>query len=190
MSQIFDLTSVQHVFHGSPQNGLDLIHPKISTHGECWVYATPFLEIACTYLAKWDDLDFAQTMYYDDFHLVERYPYAFEQIFPDAKGSIYLLPTSTFKSFNYMEAVSLEPVAPLKEIVIDNSWNFIQELAKTRKLHLHTYPNRPSFIPKDDSDIVVKVSKWLLESPSSKRKSDLFGRFSKKHPMLVDQLKI
>jgi len=188
MSQVFDLKSVKEVFHCSPQSGLQVLRPRVSTHGESWVYATPFLEIACTYLAKWDDLDFAQSMNGDDFYLVERYPNAFMQIFPQAKGSLYHLPIDSFESFNYMEAVSREPVYPLKETIIENSWEFINEVASQRNLHLHYYPHRPSFIPEDDSDLVAKVSKWIQEEKKTGRESALYSRFCLKHPNLVGRL--
>lgn len=184
MTHEFDLTSVSEVFHGSSQQGLSVITPRVSTHGMNWVYATPFIEIACTYLAKWDDLDFAQIQSCDDFHLVERYPGAFEGIFPQGKGSIYYLSPEKFTSFNYMEAVCKESVVPLREVMIENSWEYIQEISRTRRLFLHKYPSRPSFVPADDSDLFKKVSAWLDETPDW-QSSSLFKRLQSKHPKMA-----
>lgn len=188
MSEVFDLSSVSEVFHGSPQGDLQVITPRVSTHKEAWVYATPFLEMACTYLASWDDLDFAQVHHYGDFHLVERFPNAFQEIFPKGKGSIYCLPVDSFESFNYMEAISRTPVVPIKEIKIENSWEYIQSVARTKKLFLHVYPNRPTMIPQDDSDLIAKVSGWLKEKPLEWQSSSLYKRFVSKHPNLLKKL--
>jgi len=188
MSSEFDLSSVSEVFHGSPERGLSLLAPRVSTHGESWIYATPFIEVACSYLSKWDDLDFAQIHWYGEFHLVERYPGAFEQIFPKGQGSIYCLPPEKFSSFNYMEAVCKEAVVPLKEIVIENSWDYIREIARSKKLFLHYYPNRPAFVPSDDSDLLVKVAKWLQRHEAEWQESSLFKRFQSKHAKLEPRL--
>ncbi|WP_413291284.1 hypothetical protein [Bdellovibrio sp. HCB337] len=138
-------------------------------------------------MAKWDDLDFAQIHSYGDFHLVERYPNAFEAIFPQGKGSIYYLPPEKFTSFNYMEAVCKESVVPLKEVVVENSWEYIQEISKTRRLFLHKYPTRPSFLPADDSDLLNKVTSWL-DKKSDWQSSPLFKRLQSKHPKIAEQI--
>ena len=77
------------LFHASPVHGLRELAPRVSTHGQEWVYATPYIGVVAAYLGKWGDFDFAQRVSNGKPILVERYPGAFKKIYSKKGGSIY-----------------------------------------------------------------------------------------------------
>ena len=86
----------------------------------------------------------------------------FQNIF-NISGSIYTLNGKNFVSgkTNW----SAEVVSNFDEIVIheeyiNNVFEKLKELNNKGELKLYLYPNRPNFIPKDNSDLLSKVIKW------------------------------
>ncbi|KYH34756.1 hypothetical protein CLTEP_12210 [Clostridium tepidiprofundi DSM 19306] len=68
------------VYHGSNINGLQIIEPKVSSHGKSYVYATTNKVIATLFLARWNDYIFRVGHFNGRLHIVENYPEALKEI--------------------------------------------------------------------------------------------------------------
>lgn len=94
--------------------------------------------------------------------LVERKKGMFKEIF-NCSGYIYELDASNFKSGQ--TGWSAEMVSDREEKVIDVTYveNVYNELIKLNDegiIKLYLYPERPSRIPLDNSDLIFKVIRW------------------------------
>ena len=140
-------------YHGSPNPGIEKFIPRISTHGKKYVYATPNMSETIIYGAKWND--FMIWVASDDFEeiIVERQKGVIESLYKDKKGYIYILDGSAFYQLdppdNTWDWVSEEPVNIIDCLTINNLYDVV-----VKKYKIYWYPNRPHFIPDDDSDIV------------------------------------
>ena len=174
------------VYHGSIHQGLKIIKRNKSTHGKSWVYATLSKAISTIFIShKGNDL-----YYYlsgdgtenNPVILVERKEGMFKDIF-NVSGSLYTLSGKNFisgKTGWSAEVVSESDENVLHEEHIDNVFEKLKELNGSGDLKLYLYPNRPSFIPKDNSDLVSKVIRW-------KNRGINIDQFFKLYPELKKQ---
>ena len=58
------------------------------------------------------------------------------------------------------ELVSDKDEKVRKEEHIDNIYNKLVELSKDGELQLYLYPERPDWVPLDNSDLIPKVKRW------------------------------
>ena len=180
---------MKYVYHGSPVEGLTYIDPQISTHGKNWVYATKDKGIALTFMQKWNDYLLSQSV---DEHghqtLTERLPNILEEIYKGKKGYIYYLNSSNFlegqTSFS-PEVVSEEREPVLHCDVIEDCYHKLCEMDKCNEITLFRYPNRPHYIPSDDSDL-VESTKYSLKN--ARDKTGLVNYAIEKYPKLKDAL--
>lgn len=157
---------IKYVYHGSTYQGLKQIKRNKSTHGKLWVYATLSKAISTIFISnKGSDL-----YYYlsgdgsenNPVILVERKENMFKDIF-NVSGSLYTLNGKNFisgKTGWSAELVSEFDENVINEEYINNVLEKLKELNEKRELKLYIYPNRPSFIPNDNSDLIPKVIKW------------------------------
>ncbi len=135
------------VFHGSPVEDIKIFTPRISTHGKPVIYASDTMDAAFLYCAKWND--FMLTCGSDDV-VVERYKGAFDELYKDKKGYIYILDGTTFKFDKYCnELVSEKAVKVIDCITINNLYDVI-----LAKYTVYLYPDKPLWISNDDGDII------------------------------------
>ncbi len=135
------------VYHGSPNEGIKVFTPRISTHGKPVIYASDRMDTVLLYCAKWND--FMLTCGSEDV-VVERYKGAFDELYKNKKGYIYILDGTTFKFDEYCkELVSEKAVKVIDSITINNLYNVIMA-----KYTVYLYPDKPSWISNDDEDIV------------------------------------
>lgn len=158
--------TISPVYHGSIHQGLKIIKRNKSTHGKSWVYATLSKAISTIFIShKGSDL-----YYYlggdgtenNPVILVERKENMFKNIF-NVSGSLYTLNGKNFisgKTGWSAEVVSESDETVLHEEHIDNVFEKLKELNANGELKLYLYPNRPSFLPKDNSDLIPKVIRW------------------------------
>ena len=133
---------MEYVYHGSNTPNLKIIKRNKSTHNKYWIYATYSKAISTI--------------------LVERKPGMFKNIF-NASGSIYYLDKTNFKENMTgwsAELVSDKDEKVIKEEHIDNIYNKLVELSKDGELQLYLYPERPDWVPLDNSDLIPKVKRW------------------------------
>ncbi len=154
------------VYHGSIHQGLKIIRKNKSTHGKSWVYATLSKAISVIFISnKGSDL-----YYYlsgdgtenNQVILVERKEGMFKDIF-NVSGSLYTLNGKNFissKTSWSAEMVSEFDENVLHEEHINNVFEKLKELNDRGELKLYLYPNRPAFLPKDNSDLIPKVIRW------------------------------
>lgn len=132
-----------------------------------WVYACASKAISTIFLSQ-----LGNDLYYSlsgdginyPVELVERKSGMFKEIF-NCSGYIYKLDASNFKSGQ--TGWSAEYVSDRDEEVLESLYlyveNVYEELIKLNKeglIKLYLYPERPSRIPQDNSDLIPKVIKW------------------------------
>ena len=154
------------VYHGSIHQGLKIIKRNKSTHGKSWVYATLSKAISTIFISnRGSDL-----YYYlsgdgtenNPVLLVERKEGMFKDIF-NVSGSLYTLSGKNFISGETgwsAEVISESDENVIHEEHIDNVFEKLKELNDMGELKLYLYPNRPPFLPKDNSDLIPKVIRW------------------------------
>jgi hypothetical protein len=153
------------VYHSSIRQGLRLIEPRVGTHGQVWVYAASDLVTASMFLGQHHDFILASGVPNVPY-ICERFVGAFDRAKANVTGSIYVLPGSSFQanrtSFD-AELVSEIAVIPLLEIPIENAKTHLLEFRDAGKLEVYFFPDRPEFIPSDDSDLIANALELLAQ---------------------------
>ena len=162
---------IKYVYHGSTQHGLKIIKKNISTHGKPWVYSTLFKAISIIFISnKGSDL-----YYYLGGDM-------FKDIF-NVSGSLYILSGKNFisgKTGWSAEVVSEFDEKVIHEEYINNVFEKLKELNNKGELKIYLYPNRPNYIPKDNSDLISKVIRWQKNGIN-------IDQFFKLYPELKEQ---
>ena len=164
----------KYVYHGSHIPDLKVIKPHKSTHQQNWVYATSSKAVATIFLSnKHSDLYYYLGGNDEDNNLVlvERKKGMFKDIF-NVSGSIYKLSSKNF--LNGITGWSMEVVSNREEQVLEEEkiTDVYEELIKFNdegKIKLYLYPNRPSYIPLDNSDLIPKVIRWSKKGYKNKK---------------------
>lgn len=177
------------VYHGSPVGGLTHLEPRRSTHGKSWVYATKNRTIAIIHSQKWNDYIFNESYHGQiQLELTERLPNAFEEVYKGKRSYLYYLDSANFlegqTSFS-PEVVSEKLEQILKCEVIEDTYIKLCEMAENKEVVLYRYPDRPNYIPLDDSDL-IESTKYFLENTQDKK--GLIGYAIEKHPKLKKSL--
>ena len=152
---------MKYVYHGTSVKNLKVIKPINK-----FVYATPVRKIAIIFISP-----LGSDLYYSLFgdgvdypiELVERKAGMFKKIF-NCSGYIYKLNSVNFTS--EFTAWTAEVVSMKKEKVIsceyiDNVYDELIKLNDLNKIKLYLYPNRPSKVPDDNSDLIPKIIKRI-----------------------------
>lgn len=179
------------VYHGSPIVGLKLIEPRISTHGVPYVYATKKREIAITFLAKWNDfllnLSTNTINGIEKIQITERYKNALFDIYKNKSGYIYTLDGTKFEEgkTSYTEEVVADEVVQVIECqqIID-IYDELCELERKGKLQLFIFPDKPEYIPYDDSDLIKKAIYFYKNSGDT----GMIDYCAERHPHLKNEL--
>lgn len=151
----------QTLYHGS-YSKLDVIMPRVSTHGKSWVYATADHDFALCYAGKqWNDFNINQCYFNGQLTMTEIEKGAFKKYF-DCPGYIYSFDGDNFKSLNRHEFVSDKPVY-VDEDSVEYIPNVLDAL-KSSGVKLYKYPNLPSFISNRDDYIQKKKVQFSMES--------------------------
>ena len=152
----------QKVYHGSPNGNLKVLKPKKSTHLNNYVYATPNPAIALIFATENNgDLDFDLRVENSKIIFTERRKDAFNEY--NKSGYLYTLDAKNFKALDILwegEVVSSQEEEILQCEYIPNLFKKIEEYAEKGKIIIYRYPQRPAFIPEDDSDLAEKYIKY------------------------------
>ena len=153
------------VYHGSQIGGLKELVPQKSTHLKEYVYATLNPVIALIFATpNLGDIDFDLRIKDNKVILTERFSNAFDKY--NCSGYLYQLDGTNFYKVDNLwegEVVSTKTEIIEKEEYISNILEKLNEYVKTNDLVIYRYPNKPEFIPKDDSDLVDKYIKFENE---------------------------
>ena len=172
--------SFEEVYHCSPVQGLTLITPRISTHGQSWVYATGNEVMSSVFLGReGGDFTCGTGTLNGMPYVIERFEGAIELRYGSKRGSLYVLPGQGFGAGRTTwshDLVSEEAVAPLREIKVHDAKDHLLRLAAEGRLIVKFYPERFEGMPDDDEDLVERAAAW--NSVEGLRKY---------HPGLVDR---
>lgn len=145
------------MYHGSSTNGLDVIKSNISSHNIKCIYASENMTVAMMFMGKTNDLQTLKAIENGIPILVERKEGILQKAY-NKTGYIYLLPSETFSHQTFLwkpEVISTEEfIRPISIIKCDNILDSLKEQAKQGNLRLYFYPNRPNYIPIDNSDLI------------------------------------
>ena len=177
----------RYVYHASEKQGLTVIRPAISTHGEMWVYAAKDLVMAALFLSgRGGDLTCAIGREEGIPYVCERFAGAFEYRYGGVRGSIYVLPARGFvegRTGWEEEVVSEVEVHPVQEIEVEDAKEFLEELASRGDLKILYYPDRVAEIPEDDEDLVHRGIVW------TRRWGEIvLEEFRRYHPHLIERI--
>ncbi len=180
------------VYHASSEQGLNLIKPSESTHGEKWVYATLNKAFSAAFLGA-EGGDFACHLLEVDgkLYICERFEGAFDLRYEGVSGSIYVLPGEKFvrrKDIWSGEVVSDEEVEPIKEIQIDDAKQYLLDLKEKGQMEIDFYPEKPDIIPEDDEDLVMRAIVWAREGDEV-HKERILEQVERYHPNLLTRVK-
>ena len=177
-----------YVYHGSPIGGLKHIEPSISTHGKNWVYATKDKSVALIFLQKWNDYLINQSINNGQHELTERLPNVFKEIYKGKSGFLYYLDSKNFidgqTSFT-PEVISNKIEQVIKCEEIKDCYVKLCEMEKNKEIILYRYPDKPDYIPLDNSDLIKKTQHF---SKNSQNKKELTYYVIKRHPNLEKSL--
>jgi len=155
-----------YVYHGSSVGGLKTLIPKKSTHLKPYVYATTNRVIALLFMAHSNgDLDTVISgcgTVDKPCILVERWDGAFQKNYNNS-GYLYTLNSKNFKKENGLwgpEVVSENEECILKEEYISSIYDELIKHSKKGEIILYNYPERPSNIPIDNSDLIDRYSNY------------------------------
>ncbi|HAZ27429.1 TPA: hypothetical protein DCY67_02270 [Candidatus Acetothermia bacterium] len=177
------------VYHGSPQGGLSVIAPVVSTHGERWVYACKDAVMAALFLSTTGG-DLTCGVGREEGtglpFVCERFAAALEHRYAGTRGSIYTLPADTFVEGQTgweEEVVSPVAVRPIAELVVGDVMRHLEDLAGRGLLRIYRYPSRPPDVPADDEDLVLRGIVWAREKGEA-----VLDSFQRYHPHLVGRI--
>lgn len=183
---------MEYVYHGSKVHDLKELTPHQSTHGN-YIYATPNKSIAIV-MSKCCGNDITYTFGRNDqskpYDLVERVVDAFDKMYSN-DFSLYTLEANGFKDIHtgFNEVVSEHLVKVLKEEKYDNVFDAVKKLEEEGKIIIYRYPNRPYYIPSDDSDLLEKAKKQFLNEDEYDEKIRKITKWIFSHPNLEDKIK-
>lgn len=180
------------VYHGSKEHGIERLEPRKSTHGT-YVYATPEKALALIFSGRCgDDLTY-NIGHYDTekdgpWELVENIPGAFDKMFSNS-SSIYSLSDDTFKNIHtgFREVVSEIGVDVLNEEYCENVWSGLIKAEEQGLVKIYRYPNKPSCMKSDGSDILDKWRSYKAKMGKHFSKND-FERLVYLHPNLLSEI--
>lgn len=150
------------VFHGSSARDLKILKPNESTHMKDYVYATSYPMIALVFsVNNFGDFDFDLTIKDGVVIFTERRNGAFDKY--NSPGFLYTLDATNFKQLEGLweaEVVSEQEEKIISCEYVDNVFKKLKDYEKSGDMKIYRYPNKPDFIPDDDSDLVYKYVKF------------------------------
>lgn len=154
---------IEKVYYGSLKEDMSILKAHLSIYGKECIYATDNMAVAMMFMGKGNgDLDTVKIYDRGMPILVERRPGVLEKLY-NKSGYVYELPSDTFKHYDYLwipEVVSFEKeIVPIKKEYHENILKSLEELSNDGLLQIYKYPNRPDYIPLDNSDLIEKYIK-------------------------------
>lgn len=152
------------VYHGSLNGNIEKLEARKSTHQKECIYATENRVVALLFMGKGKgDLDTRISNNDGFLELIERRPGVLKSIY-DKEGYLYELDGTTFAHYDYLwsqEVISFEKtVEPLRKTHIPNILKAISEEEQGGNLKVYRYPDRPSDVPLDNSDLIDKYIRF------------------------------
>lgn len=147
------------VYHGSIEDNLEILTPKMGTHRKKCVYATRNKCVALLFANRGNkDLDTMIGTINRKLIVVERREGVLKELY-DHKGYIYMLNDNTFSHYKYLwskELISFEEVKINNKIEIPNILKKLESEEVKKHIKIYRYPERPASVPLDNSDLIAK----------------------------------
>ena len=147
------------VYHGSIEDNLEILTPKMGTHRKKCVYATRNKCVALLFANRGNkDLDTMIGTINRKLIVVERREGVLKELY-DHKGYIYMLNHNTFSHYKYLwskELISFEEVKINNKIEIPNILKKLESEEVKKHIKIYRYPERPASVPLDNSDLIAK----------------------------------
>jgi len=180
----------RYVYHGSATRGMTKLVPHASTHGTEYVYAMKNATYAVAFLGGVDDFHVAKEFAGDRLEITERYVDAMS-MYRNAKGSVYKVHSDSFvegaTSWD-AEVVSTVPVQVIEEIHINDVYVFLFREERRGLVRIYRYPNRPEYIPEDDSDLIEKAVIFASWEGNEESTCERFMQYHRHHAQRFEQL--
>lgn len=159
------------LYHISNVHGLKILEPRISTHGQAYVYAVDNLTNGLLFGAKKDDFDFIiDTDESGKPEIYECYEDAFIDIYKGVSCSIYEIEDLEFKKGMTgwePEYVSKASTKILNEIVVNDLHKRLLEERDKGKLIMHKYDDSMKYRKMISNHIVDRLIKFnILDKPN------------------------
>lgn len=171
------------IYHVSERENLEVLMPKISTHGKAFVYAVKQRYLALLFGAKKDDFDFFMDFADGKAIVYECYKDAFREIYENKKCSVYYVAEDLFleNQTNWEpELVSENPVFVKKEEKITNLYEELKEEMVKGNILLYTYQDSMEYRRKIANHVVDRIVRFgMLENGISNRIKERFPKLIK-----------
>ena len=182
------------LYRGTKISGLKVMKPSLVNHDKPYVYATTDKIEAIIYSVKGGNYNYTNIYGYDDKGnrcLIERKKNCLERIY-NTIGRYYVLDDTNFQKHKELgvgdnEYVSSVPVKVIKEVKIDNVWDYFKKLESDGCLKIYRYPTRPKGYPTNDEDLIECTTIMYLQTNDIDKSFNLLLEY---HPELKDRIKV
>lgn len=177
-------------YHVSTLGGLNVLEPRVSTHGKAYVYATSNLELSLLFGSKksYGDFDGIYGTKNGKPFFYEAYVGAFKRRFENESCYIYEVPIENFehgKTNFKAEVVSEKPVKVLSCTKVDDLHKFLLRLVSENKIELKEFQDTKAY-----KDMINHhISDRLIRYDTLQKCSSHFYKFLKeKFPSVVKKI--
>ena len=155
------------LYHVSPNAGLKILYPRVSSHKKEYVYAIENLVIGLLFGVKMDDFDFNISTDKDGFPTVyECYPDAFKSIYQGKSCSVYVVDDEGFKrgltSWSE-ELVCDTEVAVRDEIIVADVYERLLEEEALGNIKICRYEFSDDYRKKISAHIVDRLIRFDVD---------------------------
>lgn len=137
------------LYHVSHTSGIQVLKPRVSTHGKAYVYAVDNLVTGLLFGVQQDDFDFLICTDERNMPVVyECYPNAFSLKYQGKSCSVYEIDGEGFQSglTGWLPELVCEKEVPVsREFLIPDLYQRLMEETAQNKLTLHKYENTPEY---------------------------------------------
>lgn len=168
------------LYHISPQPGLTLLQPRLSSHGTPYVYAIDSLTTGLLFGAKKDDFDLMMDQDGQGRAEVwECYPGAFAQVYQGRSCWVYLVEEEGFlrgKTGWDPELVCHRPVPVAESFFVEDLYRRLKEEAEAGRLILHLYARDPEYRRRIAGHVIDRILRFDLNLAQAMEKDPRFSR--------------
>lgn len=167
------------LYHVSQTAGIQVLTPRVSTHGKAYVYAVENLVTGLLFGARHDDFDFIISNRNNIPVIYECYPDAFHSVFCGRCCSIYEVREEGFQrgmtSWD-AELVCGQDVPIVKETAVNDLYSRLLTEEASGRLILYRYENSVEYKKRVSEHIVDRLIRFDVLHTSDERLQTHYGR--------------
>lgn len=177
-----------YVYHSSQIQGLTKIKPNKGVHGQNWVYAAKDKTMSTVFICGGNDFlhYIGREQLTKKVCICERAPGAFDFMYKNKSGSIYVLDRENFEEGKTQwneELICPHEVDVVEEIKISDVVNYLYELENSGHIIIKKYPVKIYGIPENDEDLVKKAVRWTMQYGD-----EVLADIKRWHPHLLERV--